>query len=256
VTRLGGRSPGTIVGAALQPRHYRAVANIARVCHRPGAVLYRYLTGRGRYPWDLALRTPLGTVVPRLYSHHDLLTVNEVFCRLDYFLDERPRVVVDIGSNIGLSALYFLTRNAGTRCCLYEPVPENLRRLERTLDSYRDRYTVEAAAVADVEGEVEFGVEPTGRYGGIGVSTGASLRVRCRSINAVVEEVLERHGRIDLIKLDTEGAEERTIRAIAPEHLDRIGAFYLEAQPSGPLLPGLFRQEQYGEVVRLFRIGG
>jgi hypothetical protein len=80
------------------------------------------------------------------------------------------------------------------------------------------------------------------------------MRVRCRSINAVVEDVLRREGRIDLIKLDTEGAEERTIRAIAPDFLKRIGAFYLEAHPDKELLPGRFRQEQYGEVVRLYRV--
>jgi FkbM family methyltransferase len=251
--RFGRRPLATIVRALAQPRHYRAAVNIFRVCRRPAEVLRRYVTGRGGYPWDVTLRTPLGPVSPRLYSHDDLLTVNEVFCRLDYEVSPGPKVVVDIGSNIGLSALFFLTRDAGTRCYLFEPVPENVARLERTLARYRDRYVLHRVAVADVDGEVEFGVEPTGRYGGIGVETGSSLRVRCRSINAVVQEVLEREGRIDLIKLDTEGAEEPTIRAIEPRYLDRIGAFYLEAHPNVDLLPGRFRQEQYGEVVRLYR---
>ena len=253
--KLGRRSPLTIVRAVVQPRHYRAAINIARVCGRPVEVLRRYLTGAGSYPWDIPLRTPLGPVTPRLYSHDDLLTVNEVFCRLDYEVPPGPKVVVDVGSNIGLSALFFLTRDAGTRCYLFEPVPENVARLERTLAAYPDRYVLDTSAVADVEGQVEFGVEPTGRYGGIGVSTGTSLTVRCRSINDVVEDVLAREGRIDLIKLDTEGAEERTVRAIDPGYLDRIGAFYLEARPDRQLVPHGFRQEQYGEVVRLYRTG-
>ena len=251
--QLGRRSPQTVLRAVGQPRHYRAALNIFRVCGSPVEVLRRYLTGRGAYPWDVTLRTPLGPVRTRLYSHDDLLTVNEVFCRLDYAVPPGPKVVVDIGSNIGLSALFFLTRDPGTRCYLFEPVPENVTRLERTLAAYRDRYALRTSAVADMDGEVEFGVEPTGRYGGIGVSTGTSLRVRCRSINSVLEEVFEREGRVDLVKLDTEGAEERTIQAIDRDYLDRIGALYLEAHPDRELLPGGFRQEQYGEVVRLYR---
>jgi FkbM family methyltransferase len=225
---------------------------MVRVYDHPWQALRRYLSGTGRYPWDVAVRTPLGTVTPRLFNRMDLLTLNEIFCRLDYPLDEQPKVIVDLGSNVGLSALYFLTRNQQSRCYLFEPVPENLARLKQNLRSFQDRYVLDPTAVADVDGTVDFGVEPTGRYGGIGVKTGRSIQVRCRSINAVLEEVLRREDRVDLLKIDTEGAEERTLVAIEPALLDRIGAIYAEARPHRPLLPDWFRQEQYGEVVRLF----
>jgi FkbM family methyltransferase len=249
--RVGGRSLGTIAQAPLQLRHYRAVLNMFRICRQPVRVLQRYLSGRGAYPWDLDLRTPLGILTPRLFSHADLLTVNEIFCRLDYFVDDTPKVIVDVGSNIGLSALYFLTRHPQNRCYLFEPVPENVGRLQRNLESFQARYTVEQNAVADVEGMVEVGVEPTGRYGGIDVRSDSSIRVQCRSINSVLDQVLRHEGRIDVIKLDTEGAELRTVRAIDAQYLDSIGALFLEARPQAPLLPG-FKQEQYGGVVRLY----
>jgi FkbM family methyltransferase len=250
--RLGGRSLKTIAGAAFQPRHYRAALNMAHVYHQPLRVLRRYLLGTGGYPWNVDLRTPLGWFNPTLFSHHDLLTLNEIFCRLDYRLDPVPQVVVDLGSNIGLSGLYFLTRAATVHCYLYEPVPQNLERLEANLDRVRERATLNPCAVGDAEGEVEFGIEPSGRYGAIGLATGHSIVVRCRSINSVLEDILAREGRIDLLKVDTEGAEERTVRAIETAYLERIGAIYLEARPPLPLLPGRFSQEQYGEVVRLY----
>jgi FkbM family methyltransferase len=153
-----------------------------------------------------------------------------------------------------LSALYFLTRNSESRCYLFEPLPQNIERLEGNLSSFRDRYVLDHNAVADADGTVEFGVEPTGQYGGIGVRTGRSIQVRCRSINSVLQDVLQRESRIDLLKIDTEGAEERTVRAIDPAYLDYIGALYLEARPSRSLLPGRFRQEQDGEVVRLYTL--
>jgi FkbM family methyltransferase len=252
--RLGGRPLLTIARAPFRPSHYRAARNMARVYQHPMQVLYRYLSGAGEYPWDVPVRTPLNTVTPRIFSHAALRTLNEIFCRLDYRIDTAPKVIVDIGSNVGLSALYFLTRNAQSRCYLFEPVPDNVRRLEPNLAPFRDRYTLETNAVADADATVEFGVEPTGQYGGIGVRTGRSIQVRCRSINAVLEDVLRRESRIDLVKIDTEGAEQRTILAVEPRHLDRIGAFYAEARPGRPLLPGRFSQEQDGEVVRLYNL--
>jgi FkbM family methyltransferase len=252
--RLGGRSLHTITRAPFQPRHYRAALNMARVYHHPLPVLYRYLSGAGKYPWDVPVRTPLGTVTPRVFSHAALRTLNEIFCRLDYRVDDSPKVIVDIGSNVGLSALYFLTRNMQSLCYLFEPLTENVSRLEQNLAAFRGRYILDTNAVADTDGMVEFGVESTGQYGGIGVRTGRSIQVRCRSINAVLEDVLRKESKIDLVKIDTEGAEERTILAMNPRYLDRIGALYAEARPGRALLSGRFSQEQDGEVVRLYNL--
>ena len=47
------------------------------------------------------------------------------------------RAVIDLGSNIGISALYFLTRNADCRVWLYEPVPRNVERCARTSPATR-----------------------------------------------------------------------------------------------------------------------
>jgi len=44
----------------------------------------------------------------------------EIFCRLDYLAKTDIKVVVDIGSNIGISALYFLSRNKQAKCYLFE----------------------------------------------------------------------------------------------------------------------------------------
>jgi len=120
------------------------------------------------------------------------------------------------------------------------------------LSPVRERATINPYAVGDAEGEVDFGIEPSGRYGGIGLATGRSIVVLCRPINDVLEEVLAREGGVDLLKLDTEGYEERSVRAIASEHLKRIGAIYLEGSPARPLLPAPFVETRYGSVCRYF----
>jgi FkbM family methyltransferase len=151
------------------------------------------------------------------------MTVHEMFCREDYRAGPDLGAVVDIGSNIGLSALYFLTRNATSRCHLFEPVPRNVERLRENLAGLEDRWTLTQAAVADRKGTMPFRSEFTGRYGGLGLEGGEQIEVEVRNVNDVLRSVLEAERAIDLLKIDTEGSEAATVAAIDRELLARIG---------------------------------
>ncbi len=259
----GGRPLGLVWRSLGQARHYRALANMARVYPRPVDALARYVLGRGGYPARVDVRTPAGRVRPRLYTRHDMLTLNEVFCRLDYELAGPARVVVDVGSNIGLSALYFLTRPSRPFCDLYEPDPRHVARLRDNLAGHADRWELAEAAVGARGGRVRFSTEPTGRYGRVetggapagapAADAGAALDVDCLAINDVLERALARAGEIDLVKIDTEGLELDTVRAMDPALLRRVRHVALEAEPDAPLHPALFTQRQYGSVCRLAR---
>ena len=84
VVRIRDRDVRRILAAPVDLRHWRALRRMFSVYEQPGRALIRYLTNAGRYPWEPGLRTPSGVVRPVLTSYHDLLTVNEVFCRQDY----------------------------------------------------------------------------------------------------------------------------------------------------------------------------
>jgi FkbM family methyltransferase len=162
--------------------------------------------------------------------------------------------VVDIGSNIGVSALYFLSRNETVHCHLVEPDPRNIARLRTNLAPYSTRYTLRECAVSDSAGVVEFGREPSGRYGGIGLELVDTIRVRCLEINELLQGVIDDAGSIDVLKLDTEGLEERTVRAIRPDLLERVGLVYLESpEPLDPIAPELMVQSRRLFVTRLTR---
>lgn len=185
---------------------------------------------------------------PTLYSSHDMSTLNEVFCRQDYLARRDLRVAVDIGSNIGISALYFLTRNRTCRVYLFEPDPKNIERLRLNLRGYEARFILEEAAVGIEEGSGSFGVEPTGRYGtltghgtGDAYSPGQLISVRVRRVDAVLEDVLAREARIDLLKIDTEGMEDELVRAIPAHLLQRISTIYYETNAPAPLHQDRFR---------------
>jgi FkbM family methyltransferase len=225
---LGGRSVGLVAKSIVEPRQYVALARMVSRYPAFPRVARRYFVGGGRYPYACRIRTPTGAVTAITYSHHDIFTVHEIFGREDYHAGGGLGVVVDIGSNIGISALYFLSRNHHSRCYLYEPVPRNVRRLRSNLAGYERRYSLEQVAVAGAGGIVDFTVEPTGRYGGIGAPGSERIQVPCRPVAEVLEEVLERESRIDILKIDTEGAELDTLRAIPTAQLARIGTIYYE----------------------------
>jgi FkbM family methyltransferase len=214
---------------ALSARNYAALWRMWRVYPSFRESVARYLLARGEYPYECQARTPAGLVAPTLYSTHDMWTMNEVFCRQDYAADPGAKVVVDIGSNIGISALFFLTTSP-CHCWLFEPVPRNVERLRRNLSGYEDRFELRQVAVAEARGRVEFGVEDSGRYGGIGVKTGRTMDVECVGINDVLEEVLGSAPAVDILKIDTEGTELDIIRAVRPELLRRVRTAYLEVE--------------------------
>jgi FkbM family methyltransferase len=251
---LGGRPGGLIARAVREPGQYVAVARMARRYPAFAEVLKRYLLGGGDYPYACRVRTPMGIVAPVTYTHHDIFTVQEVFGREDYRAGEGLRVAVDIGSNIGISALYFLTRNRDARCYLYEPVPRNVERLRANLAGYEGRYEMEEVAVAADGGTVSFTVEPFGRYGGIGVAGDDHIEVTCRAIAKVLDEVLEREGRIDLLKIDTEGAELGTVRAILADQLRLIDTICFETSTPYNPDPGQFAMHFAAETCRLERL--
>lgn len=250
---LGGRPPKLVAQAIFEPGQYVAVARMIRRYPAFPAVIRRYLVGGGTYPYTCRVRTPIGVVGPTTYSHHDIFTVQEVFGREDYRAGNDLRVAVDVGSNIGISALYFLSRNRSSRCYLYEPVPRNVERLRANLRGLEDRYELQEVAVATRSETVAFTVEPYGRYGGIGVVGDEHINVSARAVAQVLDEVLEREGEIDLLKIDTEGSELDTVAAIRPDQLRRIAAIYFEtASPFNPD-PERFDMGFAADTCRLWR---
>lgn len=246
---IGSRSLRQVSGAVFQMRHYRALINSFKVYKSPISGLLRYLTGGGEYPYRIALKTPTGVVSLKLFCRHDMLTVNEIFCRNDYECTT-PKVVVDFGSNIGISATYFLTRHSETCCYLFEPLPQNIERLKENLKPFEGRFTLSPCAVGTSNGEVSFGYEPTGRYGGIGLDTGMTTKVPCLSANEVLAEVLAKHGEIDILKVDIEALEKEIIHKIPADMKRKIQTILVEQHyDSNPYEP-IYRFRQYGPVAR------
>lgn len=255
--KIGFRDFSKTLCALAHREHYVALWNMLWVYDNFSENFKRYMIAKGSYPYKPTLHTPFGDIQPTstLYSFHDLLTVNEVFCRKDYAADKNISVVVDIGSNIGTSALYFLTRNHQAHCYLYEPDPNNIKKLEKNLEGYENRYQLHKNAVSYESGKLQFGIEPNGRYGGLGLKTGNIIEVETLSINEVLESVIRVEKNIDILKLDIEGFEVKTVTAIDKKYLNRIKKIYIEYISNDPLpllFPDHFEQKQRGSICRFY----
>jgi FkbM family methyltransferase len=221
-SEIGGRAAANVLNAPFNKANYAALFNIIKLCPTPLEVLYRYLTSKGSYPYVLEVRTPIGILPLNLFHAHDLRTVNEVFFRHDYAAPADIKCVIDLGSNIGISAAYFLTRNTKVKCYLFEPLPANVEKLKLNLSRFEGRFELSQSAVSNHAGRVTFHTEPTGRYGTLLQPLEGAIDVDCQHINQVLEQVLAKQDVIDILKIDIEGLEESVIAAIDPQYLNKI----------------------------------
>jgi FkbM family methyltransferase len=195
---------------------------LVKLCPNWPDVLFRYVTSAGGYPYVINIKTPIGLLSLQLHDAHDLRTVNEIFFRNDYPAPCNIGVVIDIGSNIGISGAYFMTRNKDCKCYLYEPLPSNIAKLKKNLEAFEGRFVLNECAVSTVSGMRPFYTEPTGRYGTLVKPLNGCIRVMVRNINGILAEVLSENPLIDLIKIDIEGLEEEVVNAIDKGFLYRI----------------------------------
>lgn len=247
--------------ALFEKSFYMAFFNVFIYFKSPVNVLIRYVFEVGNYPQKFSVNTPLGLQVVTAFSHHDLITLVECFGKLDYRVPKDISVVVDFGSNIGISALYFLTRNSSVQVYLFEPVPRNIERLRKNLRGYEKRYKLSECAIGVDEGECDFAYEDTGRYGRLledGLSHFAKttsdkvLSVKVLAVNQTLDKILSNHESIDVVKIDIEGYENKILGGLKAETLARIERIYAETN-SNQNFSG-FSRERYGGVIRYYRI--
>ncbi len=116
--------------------------------------------------------------------------------------------VLDLGSNTGLTALWWNHLSQGARIVCVEPFPANVELLRRNLTGHSNISVIEAA-VAAVDSTIEFNVyDADWSHSSIerpGKKVVRRLKVQGLTLQSVVN--LSQLGDIDLLKIDIEGAE-------------------------------------------------
>ena len=110
---------------------------------------------------------------------------------------------------------------------------------------------MDEVAVGLENGSADFGVEATGRHGGLGSDLPETIRVQVRKAGEVISGILEKEGHIDILKIDVEGLETAIIKSLSSENLEKISRIYAETIFTEDL-PG-FNKVQYGSIVQFLR---
>jgi FkbM family methyltransferase len=230
---------------------YGALLQAFSVFESPVSVLKDELFSSSLHNKRVSLKTPVGRLQANLHSPVDLSTVMGVFCRQDYRLAPTAKVVVDIGANIGIASLYFLSRSTDVVVYAYEPVPRNVERCLQNTEPFAARFSLSPTAVGTRTQMVRFGVEPTGKFGGMKLDSPESIEVPCVSINHVMEQVLSRHDRVHCLKIDIEGSEAEVLSSMHASYWSRVDCIFAENCDSRSYMPRQFDRTFRYNVERL-----
>jgi len=160
----------------------------------------------------------------------DLAAVEEVLLEAEYDVPglDDVEVVVDLGSHIGTSILFFRARYPAARIHGFEPDPATFAKLERNVGGL-DRVTVRRRAVTGAGGQ---SVLYASSYSLRSSLVGGWADSRAVTVPAVTfDELVAELGldRIDLLKLDIEGSEYEALAG--SEALRRVRAVVGELHP-------------------------
>jgi FkbM family methyltransferase len=157
--------------------------------------------------------------------------VEEIFVAGCYEMGELPPAphILDIGANIGLATTYFRRRYPDAHIVAVEADPESFALLQRNVAHHAVLHNV---AVGSDAGEVQI-YRRAGKPGRLTASLDAELGgdsgalITATPLSALIT------GRVDLLKMDIEGAEHRTLADLAATgHFAQIDRIVVELHRS------------------------
>jgi FkbM family methyltransferase len=159
-------------------------------------------------------------------------------CEYAPILDQLGTVkwFVDGGANIGLATIEVKRRCPDARIVAVEPVGENYELLRRNLARYGSAVSTKQAAIWNSACGVELDLETfrDGREWSATVRESHSSSLSANAIQALtLDTLLAEHNicRVDLLKLDIEGAETKVFEDANPAWRDRVDCLAVELHP-------------------------
>lgn len=226
-----GRTAGRVLRAAFNPNHFASLARLGVYKNPLDDFFGRYVLGKGEYPHVCRMNTASGPLDINLHSAFDTFTVAEIYSWRCYPISGKEKVIVDFGANIGISMGYFLANAPESYVYGFEPLATNLQIARANLKPFENRYELSPCAVWNRNGVLKFGVEPTGRYSGVGVAQAETeIEVQCVRAHDAIKQLIEKHGFIDLLKIDIEGAEEQVLADLADDQFRAIRTILIEGE--------------------------
>lgn len=173
---------------------------------------------------DIPILKPIANLsdTEPIFNNYTEFFVQRIYEGLDL---DGCKNVIDAGANVGLWTKYILTRMPKRVYC-FEP---NLKALDNLRNNMKDEknVTIVPKAIGTENGKIKFYADENSLISSI-YPTGNNIEyeVDCVTFDSFLEE----HGldKIDLFKLDIEGAEFPILRSFGKDQFDKIDAFLIE----------------------------
>jgi FkbM family methyltransferase len=182
---------------------------------------------------------------------------SEIFVRRDYFFksDSRTPLILDCGSNIGMSVLFFKQLYPGSRIIAFEPDRQTFDALQVNVRKNQlEGVELHNKAVYPTDGTIDFYSDPN-HPGSLAMSTARERfpgrTVQCQTVETVrLSSFIQ--GPVDLVKMDIEGAEAYVMKELAEAgKLKEIKEIFVEYHHHmNPL------EDHLSQMLRLFEENG
>jgi FkbM family methyltransferase len=158
-------------------------------------------------------------------SSSDMILIYEILLqskyKSEYFFPNElnPKVILDIGGNIGITAIYLACLFPDAKIYTFEPLPDNFEILKKNIQNYNNieafnfglgskngSFKVYLSNDPENFGGISFYPDPVGN------KSNSFITCEVKNINKVLNTL--RIQSIDLIKIDTEGAEYDILMAL------------------------------------------
>lgn len=188
-----------------------------------------------REPGEFRLRGQ-GSSSVRFWERGDVHNVWAIFCGGEYRVLPSDAVIVDVGGNIGIFAMYAASRAPAAEILCYEPVTKTFSRLVEQIarSPYAERIHCEKKGVAGAEGLREIAIGRGADVATLLPTDAADLEqmetIQVTTLDHIVSAALARTNRtsLSLLKLDCEGAEWEIFESVRPSTLGAIERICIE----------------------------
>jgi len=196
----------------------------------------------GRTPWgpeDLRFTTRAGVTIVCPNVPGARVPVYELFVEDAYRLDDLTRglpsdfTTLDIGGQVGCFSTALAKHSPKARIHAYEASPTTASWLLRNVEGngIADRVTVHNVALSDHRGTLTFADNGSGSgQNGLTAPEGTTTEIEVPCVT-FADAVAEAGGRVDLVKLDTEGAEYDIVLSGSPADWAGVQRMVLEYHP-------------------------
>ena len=166
----------------------------------------------------------------------DIRVFKQIFVDNEYDslnLPETAKTIIDLGANIGLSALFFIKKFPASRIVAVEPDAVNFSIMEKNLEKFSKSISFLQAAIWPTDGEVSLVEEDDDHasLGAWGYRTEASNGNSGLSVKAVtIPTIMKQYNMdfVDILKVDIEGAEYELFEKNYEDWIDKVGLIIIE----------------------------